>query len=315
MSLRITAILLPLAFAAAPALAQLPGQSFEVHADSGPVTVGDPVTLHLRLRLDDRDLLFDTIPVPAVSRLRGARLLSVGRLVRDKDRIYQGQAQVAFYRPGHQAAPTFSVTFMRAVKGVQRGVLASDTAWVEVTPVLPAGDQPLKDLRPLEESPAPRWPWLVVPVAAMLAFRLLRRRPRRQSAAAATPSGSRVEDSDARQQALDRLRAIEQEQWPSRGETARHYEAVADAVRDFLARVEQTPARTLTTAELLRALALRDRTKPDLDNCRRLLAEADLVKFAALRPGQEPAQALLGSARELLVHWPVHQNGGPGATG
>jgi len=314
-SFRATGALLPLALAAAPAVAQLPGQSFEVHADSGVVTVGDPVTLRLRLRLDDRDLLFDTIPVPAISRLRGARLLSVSRLVRDKDRIYLGQAQVAFYRPGHQAAPTFSVTFMRAVKGVQRGILASDTAWVDVTPVLPAGDQPLKDLRPLEESPAPRWPWLALPVAAGLVLWLFRRRPRRRTVVPAAAAGLHADRGDARRQALDRLRAIEQEEWPSRGETDRHYEAVADVVRDFLARVEQAPARTLTSAELLRALAHRHRAQPDLDRCRGLLAEADLVKFAALRPGAEPSQALLASARELLVQWPVHQNGAPDATG
>jgi len=178
---RAIAALLPLALVAASAHAQLPGQSFEVHADSGVVTVGDPVTLRLRLRLDDRDLLFDTIPVPAIARLRGARLLSVGRLVRDKDRIFLGQAQVAFYRPGRQLAPTFSITFMRAVKGVQRGVLTSDTAWVDVTPVLPAGEPPLKDIRPLEESPAPRWPWLALPAAAALALWLFRRRARRQA--------------------------------------------------------------------------------------------------------------------------------------
>ncbi len=315
MKFRTIGVLLPLAFAAAPALAQLPGQSFEVHADSGVVTVGDPVTLRFRLRLDDRDLLFDTVPVPAISRLRGARLLSVSRLVRDKDRIYLGQAEVAFYRPGHQAAPTFAITFMRAVKGVQRGILASDTAWVEVAPVLPAGDQPLKDLRPLAESPAPRWPWLALPLSAGLAVWLLRRRPRRQSVVPIVPPALRVDTGDARHQALDRLHAIEQEQWPSRGETARHYEAVADVVRDFLAQVELAPARTLTSAELLQTLALRHRAAPDLDRCRRLLAEADLVKFAGLRPGADPSLALLGSARELLVHWPVHQNGGPDATG
>lgn len=315
MSIRTIAALLPLALVAAPALAQLPGQSFEVHADSGNVTVGDPVTLRLRLRLDDRDLLFDTVPVPAISRLRGARLLSVSRLVRDKDRIYLGQAQVAFYRPGHQAAPTFSVTFMRAVKGVQRGILASDTAWVDVTPVLAAGDQPLKDIRPLEESPAPRWPWLALPVAAGLAIWLLRRRPPRQAVVPSAAPGPPVNGGDPRRQALERLHAIEQEQWHSRGEVARHYEEVAEVVREFLDRVGEAPARMLTTAELLQALARRNKAGPDLDRCRRLLAEADLVKFAAIRPGPEPSQKLLSSARELLELWPVHRNGAPDATG
>jgi hypothetical protein len=309
MSTRAIAALLPLALISAPALAQLPGQTFEVHADSGVVTVGDTVTLRLRLRMDDRDLLFDTIPLPTSFQLPGARLLSVGRLVRDKDRIYLGQAQVAFYRTGRQAAPTFTITFMRAVKGVQRGILVSDTAWVDVAPVLPAGPQPLKDIRPLEESPAPRWPWLALPVAVGLALLLHRRKGRRRPGPVPAAPGPSAVKRDALRLALDRLSAIEEARWPSQGEVARHYEEVANVVRDFMAESERISAREQTTAELLAALALHHSPEPALGRCHRVLAEADLVKFAATRPGVEAAREYLAAARELLEHWPARVNG------
>ena len=168
----------------------------------------------------------------------------MSRLVRDKDRIFLGEAKVAFYRPGHQAAPTFSVTFMRAVKGIQRGVMLSDTAWVDITPVLPPGDQPLKDIRPLAANPAPRWPWLALLVAVGAGTSgssggASRRRPSPALPARRTPKGrSALED------ALDRLIAIEREQWPAHGEIERHYEEVANVVRDFWPESEQSPARS-----------------------------------------------------------------------
>jgi hypothetical protein len=276
------------------------------------VTVGDTLTLRFRLRMDDRDLLFDTIPLPTISRPPGVRLLSVGRLERDRDRIFLGQARVAFYRTGHQPAPTFTITFMRAVKGVQRGILVSDTAWVDVAPVLPAGPQPLKDIRPLEESPAPRWPWLAIPVAAGLAFVLhRRRRGRRPGPITASQAPSAIR-RDVLRLALDRLGAIEEARWPSRGEVARHYEEVANVVRDFMAESERIGARERTTAELLAALALHHSPEPALGRCHRVLAEADLVKFAAARPGVEAAREYLAAARELLEQWPPPRMNGTG---
>jgi hypothetical protein len=306
---RAIAALLPLVLAAAPAQAQIRGQAWEVTADSARVTVGDTVTLRFRLRVDERDLLFDTIPIPVSSRSGVARVLSVGRLVRDPNRIFLGEAKVAFYRPGHQPAPNFSVTFMRAVKGIQHGVILSDTAWVDIMPVLPPGDHPLQDIRPIESLPSPRWPWLVLPAAAMLALWIGRRRRHRAPVAAADPAVPAESAPDARRTALGRLRAIEAAQWPSQGEVARHYEEVANVVRDFLAESEHIQARELTTRELFRTLARHHLADPVLERGQRLLAEADLVKFAAARPGMEAAREFLAGARAVLEQWPPRRNG------
>jgi len=306
---RAIAALLPFVVVAAPAQAQTRGQAWEVTADSAPVTVGDTVTLRFRLRVDERDLLFDTIPIPVSSRSGVARVLSVGRLVRDPNRIFLGEAKVTFYRPGHQPAPNFSVTFMRSVKGIQHGVILSDTAWVDITPVLPPGDHPLQDIRPIESLPSPRWPWLVLPIGLVLALWLGRRRRSRPRVTPAAPETPAAGGTDARRTALDRLGAIEDAGWPSQGEVARHYEEVANVVRDFLAESEHIRARELTTRELFRMLARHHLADPVLERGQRLLAEADLVKFAAARPGAEAAREFLAGARAVLEQWPPRRNG------
>jgi hypothetical protein len=289
--------LLPGALLTRPALAQLPGQSFEVQAESATVSVGDSVTLRFRMRLDDRDLLFDTVPVPITSPLRGVRVLSVGRLVRDQDRIFLGRARVAFYRPGRQAAPNFAVTFMRAVKGVQRGTLASDTAWVEITPVLPAGDQPLKDIKPLAPAPGSSWAWLVGGALGVVALGWFLRSRRRTSLE--PQPGTPPPPRDPLGAALEALDRIEQADWPASGQVRLHYESVSDVLRDYLVFARQIPARELTTSQLLRALPTGNTSTAS----RRLFGEADLVKFARVRPDPRTAAGYLRAARDALAEW------------
>jgi len=138
--------------------AQGPGltdQDFEVTPEPGRVHVGDPVSLRFRVRLDERDLLYDTVPRPTADLPDGVRILSVEKLRRGEDRIYTGQARVAFYRTGRQAAPVFGLPFMGAVKGVTRATLRSDSAFVEIEPVAPAGNPSLKDIKEIERQRGP----------------------------------------------------------------------------------------------------------------------------------------------------------------
>ena len=125
--------------------------------------MGDSVTLRFRVRLDERDLLFDTIPQTGRSAFHPVSVSSaVEKLQRTPDRIFHGRARIAFYRPGKQAVPLFGLPFMRAVKGLERATLASDSAFVEIVPLLPAGNPPLKDIQELEPSSRPS----LVPVIA-----------------------------------------------------------------------------------------------------------------------------------------------------
>jgi hypothetical protein len=290
-----------------PAAAQMSGQSFQVTPLVTRATVGDSVTVVFRIRLDERDLLFDTVPQPLNAIPPGVRLFSVEKLQRSPDRLFHGHARIAFYRPGRQAVPLFGLPFMRAVKGVGRATLLSDSAFVEIMPLLPAGNPPLKDIRELEPSPPTSFIPLIAGslLAAALLAAYVRRRKRRSSlpnpsvaapeVPVAVPSPYTV--------ALEQLNRIERERWPAHGEVARHYEATVDTLRGYLEGAEDLPARERTTGEVLWSLPPHLTADGLRNRAAELLDEADLVKFARYQPSPAEAAEFLAQCRSLLGEW------------
>jgi len=300
---------------ARPLMAQLEGQSFEVTSSPDSVTIGDTVTLHLRLRMHERDMLFDTVPQLVGQRDRAIQVFSISRLERDKDRAWNGVAKVAYYRPGRQALPQFGVAFARVVAGIERAVLASENGTIDIVPTLPPGDQALKDIRPIEHTPSPLWPWLVLPLGAAFLLIGLRRYRRRARPVRAVVAAAPLPVRDAAAEALDRLREIEAAAWLAQGNPARHYEAVANVVRDYLAEIERTPARELTSRELVRELRARQAPGDAVARCRTVLVEADGVKFAAMTPGAPESADYLAAARTLITEWPTARDRRANAAG
>ncbi|HWN18511.1 MAG TPA: hypothetical protein VNO19_06320 [Gemmatimonadales bacterium] len=286
--------------------AQVAGQRFEVVPETANPTVGDSVTIRFRVRLDERDLLFDTIPQIVGVLPPGVRILSVEKLSRTPDRIFHGRAVLAFYRPGKQPIPIFGLPFMRAVKGVQRATLASDSAFVDITPLLPPGNPALKDIRELERRPFSLLPAIAVALlllAAVPSYYLIRRRRRRPPLILPPEPAADPVAPTPYQIALDRLDSVERERWPSRGRVAAHYEAVAQTLRQYLEAAENVSACERTTSELLWALPPYLSRAGLRDRCHDVLSEADLVKFARVRPGEAGAADFLRRARHLLQAW------------
>jgi hypothetical protein len=292
---------------AAPRLAraQLHGQHWDVTPETVHPTVGDTVTLLFRVRLDERDLLYDTVPAPALTPPPWVRIISIEKLHRQPDRIFVGRARLAFYRPGHQNVPVFELPFMRSVKGVTRGTFTSDVATVDVVPVLVGGGT--ATLRDIKE-PLPGGGRLPVALAiGLLALAALgglawltRRRVPSPTAVPDEPEPPRP--PDPYQVAAARLDAIASAPWSAR-DVARYYADVADSLRDYLAAAEGVPARELTSTELLEVLPLHLREEELRRGGARVFGEADLVKFARRRPGRDAAAAFLSEARALLAAW------------
>ncbi|MGH7498570.1 MAG: hypothetical protein ACREL3_06935 [Gemmatimonadales bacterium] len=284
------------------------GQRWEVFVDSGRVTVGDPVTIRFRLRLDERDLLFDTLPQPVDSVLDGVRIVSIERLQRQPNRDFTGKATLTFYRTGPQPLPVFSVPFMRAVKGITHGTIESDTLSIDVVPTLAAGNPSLRDIRELEPSTLPR-PLIVALAGGVLALAALWLRRRRKVTEAAISSAVEPESivapapPDPYEVALARLGEIEREDWSARGDVARHYESVTGTLRDYLEAAEDVPARGRTTTELFWSLSPRLLEGGLRQRYAAVFEEADLVKFARRRPGAGAAATFLDDARTLLTRW------------
>jgi hypothetical protein len=291
---------------AQPASAQLPGQSFQVTPETANATVGDTVAIRFRVTLHQRDLLLDTVPQPMDALPPGVRVLSVDQLTRAADRVFHGRARVAFYRPGRRPVPVFALPFMRIVEGIPRATLSSDTAFVEISAVLPAGDPPLKDIKELEPSPGPRLAplimGLVLAVAAAL-YRLRRQRRRPPSMPLQPEPPAQPVVRHPYEIALERLHRVEQKDWPSRGQVARHYEAVVDVLRVYLEDAEGVGARERTSSELLWALPPHLTAGGLRARCHEVLADADLVKFAEVRPSEASAADFLTRSRRLLETW------------
>jgi hypothetical protein len=286
--------------------AQVSGQSFQVTPETAKATVGDTITVRFRVRLDERDLLFDTIPQPLSALLPGVRILSIDRLVRAPDRIFHGKAKLAFYRPGRLPVPVFMLPFMRAVKGVQRGTLASDSAFVDIDSLLPAGNPSPKDIREMVLYDRPNLGLLVAAgiIALLLIGGYAIRRRRRIPPVAPAPAPQALEPVPTPYaEALAQLERIERERWPTRREVARHYEEIVNVLRGYLEGAEGVPARERTTEELLWALPPHLSDEGYRETLRELLDEADLVKFARLLPHTKAADVFLKRSRSLLRDW------------
>jgi hypothetical protein len=287
--------------------AQLAGQSFTVTPDSTSATVGDSVTVRFRIRIHERDQLLDSFPQVAGDLPPGVRVLSVEKLTRIEPRLFEGAARLAFYRAGRRPVPTFGVPFMRVVALVSRATLQSDSAFVFITGVLPAAGNPaLKDIRELEKRPL-RWMWPALLAATLAVGWLLlrRRRKRRDQRAPVEPELVEISAPEPTPYdiALARLHQVEAENWPSLSLVERHYEAVAQTLRQYLEDAHEVGALERTTAELVWALPPQLGRGGLRDACREVLSEADLVKFAEARPNTAAAADFLTRARELLNAW------------
>ena len=83
---------------------------------------------------------------------------------------------------------------------------------------------------------------------------------------------------------------------------ARHYEAIAAVMREYLESIDPKVHAAQTSTELLRVLATR-RSNGTWHGTARLFGDADLVKFAGVSPDARTAQAYVAGARRVIDAW------------
>jgi hypothetical protein len=213
--------------------------------------------------------------------------------------------KLAFYRPGRQTVPLFRVGLRIIGADVPTG-MSHDAPAIEIVPVLTAGPQELKDIRPLAPvggtSPLPFVAAAVLALLALVGWRLARRR---RAAAVAEPAAApqpAAVPPTPYEIARARLEELARAGWAAHDVT-RYYDAVADVLRDYFAAVGDPVEPGTTAAELARMLAGHRRPEPLRRRTVRVFTDADLVKFASVRPDAPVAEAYLTEALAVLDGW------------
>ncbi len=277
-----------------------------VRPDSGRVTVGDPVTLRIRLRLPAGEQLAGATPDFREPLPEGVRLLRADSLRQEAGGDESGALVVAFFRPGTLRLPPIAVAY-RSGRVAPADTAVSGPVAVTVTPVVPAESGTLRDIRNIDAAPISLRSaatvvvaGLAVIVVAVLASRFQRRRRvERLSASHLAVANALAGPYDA---AIARLAVIAND-WAARRDIESHYAETADVLRRYLAEAHGVPAMERTTPELLGALPGRLSIRPARDAAGGLLATADLVKFARYAPASPAPAAVLATARSILSGW------------
>ncbi len=168
---------------------------------------------------------------------------------------------------------------------------------IRVESVLTEADLGLRDIKPQATLPLPVWwPWLAGALAlvAVLAAVWWRGRER----ATAVPF---IDTRLPHQIALDELDSIAASGLAERGDFKHYYAQTTDVLRSYLDGTLGLMTLEQTTGEIretIRPLTWQNEDKKLLLN---LLNEADLVKFAKVRPTTEDARRATDEAKQLVV--------------
>jgi hypothetical protein len=204
------------------------------------------------------------------------------------------------WAPGEYATPEFPLSVSDTAGEIQEISVAP--LGLNVTSVLVEGDTELRDIKPQASLPLPAiWPWvagglLLVLVFVVVTGWLVRRWWLRRKAALANAPDNRL----PHEVAFDELAYIESLNLPPQQRFKEHYTLISDVVRQYVEKAFQIPTLDRTTGEIRRSLKLAPLNQDDKHLLIELLKEADLVKFAKVRPETSQAQAYLTQARGFV---------------
>lgn len=304
MSTRLTMAALLLAMATPPAHARPTPPARSAEAGGATVTVtpgadavraGEPLTVEYRVdRPSDVVVTLPAVgPTLGAWDVRKAEPLPVDPA--SPERLAERLTLVTF-ETGQVEVPSLAFT-VRSKDGKETS-LASPTLSMRVETRLAGGYDPngIRQLKDVVDMPlAPRWPWVLAAVTgaaalAWAAWRWWRNRP-----VAPAP----VEPCDTR--ALRELEELAARQLPQKGLVLDFYVLLSDTVRRYVEGRFGIRAPEQTTKEFLQAA----RFHPSIrDDHQRMLAAflraADMVKFAAQRPGPAECERGLDAARGFV---------------
>lgn len=277
-------------------------QNLELEPAQTSASIGDVLDVGITVRLAEGQELLDLAPRTLLSPPEGVRIFSADTLRRGRDGALRGKVRLAFYRVGRQPVPTLALLF-RPAPGAAPDTLVHTPLAIEIVPILPAGNPALKDIRPLVPLGGPVWGPVAL-LASLVAAGVfwLSRRARRLKGAPAAANTTTIPRGPF-DIALARLDELERASIASGNGVAPLFGEVAELLRGTLLEVGALPNKGLTTPEVPRSLPPPLAAGDLARRCETLLRDADLVKFARVRPDRAAATTHVAGARRLLEAW------------
>jgi len=217
----------------------------------------------------------------------------------DGSEITTQTIMITKWTPGEYATPELPIKVSNTAGEIYE--VSAMPLSLQVNSVLIDGDSALRDIKPQAELPIPpAWPWVVggllaavFVLAAWIWF--LRRRSAKRAAAASH------ETRLPHEVALDELNRIEDLNLPEQGHYKEYYTLTSDVLRQYLEESFHIPTLDRTTREISRSLKFAPFTRVDKTNLINLLRDADLVKFAKIRPEITQARTYIPRMRHTVV--------------
>jgi hypothetical protein len=281
------------------ARAQAGAVRIEVSVDRKTVTVGDPITVTVRLLhpTDVRVTAFDP------ERSLGDLAL-LGRQA-SQTKLPDGRVQearvlrVAGYRLGPSRVPSFEATLLDASGGEVK--VATAPVPFTVGTVLAEGDTRPADIKNPAVMPVPLlWPWVALAalVAAAVAFWIWRRRRARRGPA--EPAAPAEPPRPAHEIAYSEMERLLASGLLEKGRVKEFYIELAEIVRRYFEARFGVDTFERTSAEILEALRLARLPAKGLALSAEFFGSCDLVKFARHTPSSDESRAAVQKAYQLV---------------
>lgn len=194
-------------------------------------------------------------------------------------------------------------------KEVRVNIAGGDTTYY-TTPVplffksvLASEDEEFRPLKPIFEFARTWWPWVVALILLLVtgyyAYNWYKKRETKTVSVPAADPDPFVSPLIELRENINMLPDTSELQQFEDFET--YYVNLGDAIRRYLKRVYSIQALEMTTREIDQALKAELAAEEQIQITRKVLNEADMVKFANFKPTSEMAESVLQKARRFIV--------------
>lgn len=167
---------------------------------------------------------------------------------------------------------------------------------------LSEGDEEFRPLKPIFDFAALIWPYLLGLILLLIAgWYIYKRLSRMEKKPEPKTPEEEAPFANPLQVLESKLIKLGSGQFPSAREEFEHfYIELGDAIREYIERVYEIEALEMTSREILRAMQQYPADREMITITRKVLNEADMVKFARFTPSGKQAKEALNLAQDFL---------------